>query len=54
VRHKKNNYRRPRAKGRHTPCIFLSLVRFALRKLQWRNGSYVSTTMGQAAEAGGP
>src|ERR1700683_5273089 len=44
VRHKKNNCWRPRARGRHTPCIFLSLVRFALRKLQWRNGTMLAGT----------
>src|ERR1700728_256403 len=45
VRHKKSNCRRPRARGRHTPCIFLSLVRFALRKLQWRNGRNISSPL---------
>jgi len=45
ARHRKSNYQRPRARGRHTPCIFLSLVRFALRKLQWRNGRNISSPL---------
>ena len=33
--HRKNNFRCRRARGRHTSSRYVSLVRFALRKIQW-------------------